>query len=106
MERFGANPSNSAPSARLVRQLGFDPPVNFHGLRHTYASRLATKAVPFAVIAVQLGHADTRMVEKHDGHLSPSYVAETVRAAFGSLGIVEPSNITSILPAASVPVRH
>jgi integrase len=69
-----------------------DPPVNFHGLRHTYASRLAMKGVPLAVIAAQLGHSDTRMVEKHYGHLAPSYVAETVRAAFGSLGIVEPSN--------------
>ena len=73
-----------------------EPPVNFHGLRHTYASRLAMRGVPLAVIAAQLGHADTRMVEKHYGHLSPSYVAETVRAAFGSLGIVEPSNVVPI----------
>jgi integrase len=35
--------------------------------------------VPLAVIAAQLGHSDTRMVEKHYGHLAPSYVAETVR---------------------------
>lgn len=73
-----------------------NPPVNFHGLRHTYASRLAMRAVPLAVIAQQLGHADTRMVEKHYGHLAPSYVADTVRAAFGSLGIVAPSNVTNV----------
>jgi integrase len=73
-----------------------DPPVNFHGLRHTYASRLTMRGVPLAVIATQLGHADTRMVEKHYGHLSPSYIAETVRTAFGSLGIVEPSNVAPI----------
>jgi hypothetical protein len=36
------------------------------------------------------------MVEKHYGHLAPSYVADTVRAAFGSLGIVEWSNIVSL----------
>lgn len=70
-----------------------NPPVNFHGLRHTYASRLAMRGVPFAVIAAQLGYSDTRMVEKHYGHLAPSYVADTVRQAFGSLGIVEPSNV-------------
>jgi putative Ca2+/H+ antiporter (TMEM165/GDT1 family) len=35
----------------------------------------------------------------HYGHLSPSYVAETVRAAFGSLGIVEPSNVAPIAVA-------
>jgi integrase len=76
-----------------------DPPVNFHGLRHTYASRLAMRGVPLAVIAAQLGHADTRMVEKHYGHLSPSYIADTVRQAFGSLGIVGPSNVASIAAA-------
>jgi integrase len=73
-----------------------DPPVNFHGLRHTYASRLAMRNVPLAVIATQLGHSDTRMVEKHYGHLSPGYVADTVRAAFGTLGIVEASNVVPI----------
>jgi integrase len=76
-----------------------DPPVNFHGLRHTYASRLAMRGVPLPVIAAQLGHADTRMVEKHYGHLSPSYIADTVRAAFGSLGIVETSNVAPISAA-------
>jgi len=73
-----------------------DPPVNLHGLRHTYASRLAMRNVPLAVVAAQLGHSDTRMVEKHYGHLSPGYVADTVRAAFGTLGIVEPSNVVPI----------
>jgi hypothetical protein len=53
------------------------------------------RGVPLAVIAKQLGHADTRMVEKHYGHLAPSYVAETVRAAFGTLGIVEPSSLAA-----------
>jgi integrase len=94
------------PLSAACKAARIDSPVNFHGLRHTYASRLAMKGVPLAVIAVQLGHADTRMVEKHYGHLSPSYVAETVRAAFGTLGIVEPSNIMSIPAAASVPVRR
>jgi integrase len=84
-------PLNAACAAARI-----DPAVNFHGLRHTYASRLAMRGVPLAVIAVQLGHADTRMVERHYGHMSPSYIADTVRQAFGSLGIVEPSNVASI----------
>jgi integrase len=71
-------------------------PITFHGLRHTYASRLAMKAVPLAVIAKQLGHSDTRMVEKHYGHLAPSYVADTIRAAFGTMDIEhDPDNATS-----------
>jgi integrase len=87
------------PLSAACEAARIDSPVNFHGLRHTYASRLAMRGVPFAVIAAQLGHSDTRMVEKHYGHLSPSYVADTVRKAFGSLGIVEPSNVAPIAAA-------
>ena len=75
-------------------------PITFHGLRHTYASRLAMNGVPLAVIAAQLGHSDTRMVEKHYGHLAPNYIAETVRAGFGSLGIVTLDNVASLRPSA------
>jgi len=71
-------------------------PITFHGLRHTYASRLAMNGVPLAVIAAQLGHTDTRMVEKHYGHLAPNYIADTVRAGFGSLGIVDTENIVPL----------
>ena len=63
------------------------PAIGFHILRHTYASWLAMKGVPMAVIAAQLGHADTRITEKHYAHLGPSYVAQTVRAAFEDLGL-------------------
>lgn len=74
-----------------------EPAIGFHILRHTYASRLAMKGVPMGVIAAQLGHSDTRMTEKHYAHLAPSYVADTVRAAFGSLGIVPQSNVATIV---------
>jgi len=63
------------------------PPVTFHVLRHTHASHLAMKGVGLGVIAAQLGHADTRMTEKHYAHLAPSYVADTIRAHFPTLGI-------------------
>ena len=72
------------------------PAISFHELRHTYASRLAQRGVPMGVIAAQLGHADTRMTEKHYAHLSPNYVADTVRAAFGNLGIVPAFNVALI----------
>jgi hypothetical protein len=54
------------------------------------------KAVPMAVIAEQLGHSDTRMTEKHYAHLASSYVGDAVRAAFGTLGVVEPSTVVPI----------
>ena len=59
-------------------------------------ARLAMQGVPLPVIARQLGHADTRMIERHYAHLSLSYVADTVRADFPKLGIVEPSNARNI----------
>jgi integrase len=65
------------------------PSVTFHVLRHTHASQLAMRGVPMAVIAKQLGHAETRMTEKHYAHLAPNYVADTIRANFPNLGIGE-----------------
>lgn len=72
------------------------PTASFHTLRHTYASRLVMRGASLFVVATHLGHRDTRMVEHHYGHLAPSYVADTIRAAFGELGIVEPGNVRVI----------
>jgi integrase len=54
-------------------------------LRDTHGSLLAMRGVPMAVIARQLGHADTRMTEKHYAHLAPNYVADTIRESFPRL---------------------
>ncbi len=73
-----------------------EPPVTFNVLRHTYASTLAMRGAPMGVIAIQLGHADTRMTEKHYAHLAPNYVATTVRAALPDMGIVDKGNIAPL----------
>jgi hypothetical protein len=57
------------------------------------------RGVALQVIAHQLGHADTRVTERHYAHLSPSHIANTVRAAFGSLGILEPAKVVPLAPA-------
>jgi len=49
------------------------------------------------VIAAQLGHTSTRMVERHYAHLAPSFVALAVRQTFGELGIVEPTNVMPLV---------
>ena len=41
------------------------PPIGFHGLRHTWASHAVMNGVPLLVVAKSVGHAGTRMVEKH-----------------------------------------
>jgi integrase len=74
------------------------PAVSFHVFRHTHGSTLAMRGVPIGVIAEQLGHADTRMTEKHYAHLAPSYVAETIRAHFPTLGIANDVAVSSLNP--------
>lgn len=74
------------PIADASKNARIDPPATFHILRHTYASALAAQGVPMGVIAVQLGHSDTRVTEKHYAHLAPSYVADTIRAALPNMG--------------------
>jgi hypothetical protein len=54
------------------------------------------RGVPMAVIAKQLGHADTRMTEKHYAHLAPNYVADTIRANFPNLGIGEMPKVVPV----------
>jgi hypothetical protein len=48
------------------------------------------------MVARSVGHADTRMTEKHYARLSPNYVAETVLAALPLLGIADKSNVTAL----------
>ncbi|MGH8327970.1 MAG: tyrosine-type recombinase/integrase [Steroidobacteraceae bacterium] len=72
------------------------PAATFHTLRHTYASHLAQAGVPLMFIAEALGHSDTRMVTKHYGHLAPSHVADTIRAALPKFGPVPAANVTDV----------
>jgi integrase len=84
------------PLREACKAARISPAVSFHILRHTHASRLAMRGVPMAVIAAQLGHKDAKITGKHYAHLSPGYVADTIRAAFGSLGLVPETNVTSL----------
>lgn len=97
-EPWGAS-HQQRPLESACARAKIEPAATFHILRHTYASALAMRGVPMGVIAAQLGHADTRMTEKHYAHLAPNYVADTVRAALPSLGIVEATNIVDLAEA-------
>jgi len=69
------------------------PPATFHTLRHTYASHLVQAGVPLLFVASALGHGDTRMVEKHYGHLAPSQVADMIRERLPTFGSYKSSNV-------------
>ena len=73
------------PMREACARAGIAPAAGFHVLRHTHGSLLAMRGVPMAVIARQLGHADTRITEKHYAHLAPNYVADTIRQSFPRL---------------------
>ena len=84
------------PLRKACERAGIDPPTNFHALRHTYASLLVMAGVPLVVVAKNLGHADTRMCERHYMHLAPSYVAQTIRSHAPKLGIVKPGKVARL----------
>lgn len=75
------------PMREACKAARIDPPISFHGLRHTYASLAAMRGAPLPVIAHNLGHTSTRMVEKHYGHLGASYLAETIRDKAPTFGV-------------------
>ena len=77
------------------KQATIDPPLNFHALRHTWASLSVMGGMPLMVVAKIFGHADTRMVERHYGHLAPSYVADAVRKHAPRFGKT-PSNVRAL----------
>jgi integrase len=90
--------SNQArPMVEACARARIEPAANFHCLRHTYASHAVMAGAPLIVVARNLGHADTRMVEKHYGHLSASYVADAIRAAAPRFGIAGDRNVASIV---------
>jgi integrase len=60
--------------------------IPIHGLRHTWASLSVMAGMPLQVVARNLGHADTRMVEKHYGHLAPDFVKQTIHASAPRFG--------------------
>jgi integrase len=72
------------------------PPIGIHGLRHTWASLAAMAGMPLMVVARNLGHVDTRMVEKHYGHLADDFVTKAIRESAPKYGIELDTTIAPI----------
>jgi integrase len=84
-EAWGAA-HQSRPMREAVTHAKIKPTISFHGLRHSWASLSVMAGMPLMVVARNLGHVDTRMVEKHYGHLAPSFVADAVRKSAPRFG--------------------
>jgi integrase len=80
--------SNQArPMKEACARAKITPRISFHILRHTWASHAVMNGVPLLVVARNLGHRDTRMVEHHYGHLAPSFIIDAIRAGAPRYGI-------------------
>jgi integrase len=82
------------------------PRITFHGLRHTWASLAVMAGMPIPVVARNLGHATSAMVEKHYGHLAPSYIAEAVRRHAPRYGLEEDANVVPIRRKGDARAKH
>jgi integrase len=80
---------------KACEQARINPPTSFNVLRHTWASHAVMGGMPLMVVARNLGHADTRMVERHYGHLAPSFVADAVRKHAPKFGMKASGNVVT-----------
>jgi integrase len=66
------------PMAEACRNARIEP-LGIHQLRHTWASHAVMNGVPLMVVARNLGHVDTKQVERHYGHLAESFITKAIR---------------------------
>jgi len=84
------------PMQEAVTRAKITPALSFHALRHTWASLSIMAGMPMMVAARNLGHRDTRMIERHYGHLAPSFVAEAIRANAPQFGFRADPRVTPL----------
>jgi integrase len=78
-----STPAGSAPKRfkKACKDAGV-PPVRFHDLRHTFATRLAASGQPLRMIQEFLGHADSKTTQIY-AHYAPSeHEVQMVNDAF------------------------
>src|SRR5262249_40896458 len=99
--RADGQPWGRAQQSPLMRdackRAKITPSINFHGLRHTWASLAVMGGMSLMVVAKNLGHRDTRMVEMHYGHLAPNFITNAVREHAPRFGF-EPDDTVVSMP--------
>jgi integrase len=86
----------TVPMREACQRAGIDPPINFHALRHSWASLSLMGGTPMMVVAENLGHKDTQMVQKHYGHLSDGYKEKAIRDGAPKFGFVADTNVAML----------
>ena len=73
------------------------PAVGIHQLRHTWASHAVMNGMPLLVVARNLGHESTKMIEKHYGHLTNTFFDDAIRESAPRFGVAPPtSNVANL----------
>jgi integrase len=85
------------PMREACARAKIEPRINFHGLRHTWASLSVMAGMPLLIVARALGHRDTRMCERHYSHLSPSFEAESVRRHAPKFGFTPDKRVAALV---------
>lgn len=83
------------PLKQACKVARIEPAASFHILRHTYASLSIMRGAPLNVVSANLGHADTRMTEKHYGHLARGYVQDLIAKSVPSFD-VDDTNVVNL----------
>lgn len=85
-KKGGVRKQASSAYFKTVQELGLNKDItdnryriNFHTLRHTFATRLATAGTPLHVLRDLLGHSDLTMLSRY-AHLIPSQADQVVGA--------------------------
>ncbi|URQ87863.1 tyrosine-type recombinase/integrase [Pseudoalteromonas sp. SCSIO 43088] len=76
----------SDPWKKHIRPLASLPEdFDLYNLRHNFASWLVMSGTDLLTVAKLMGHADTKMVEKHYGHLAPEHKQNALSKAFNMM---------------------
>ena len=95
VQRGWKKTEHDRPMKVACKAAGLEP-LGFHTLRHTYASSLLNRGVTLTTLADQLGHADTRMVQRVYGHLCPSAKKNEILTLAPKLGIFTPGKLEGL----------
>lgn len=84
------------PMKAVCKIAKIEPRIGFHALRHSWASLSVMAGMPLILVARNLGHVDTRMVERHYGHLSETYSDREIKKYAPRFGAGEDDNVTPL----------
>ena len=80
---------------RYVRLAKLPENINFHALRHTFASWLVQRGVALPIVQVVLGHSSINVTQRY-AHLAPDVVEAAIKSAMGR-GLKETVSLIDVL---------